>query len=373
MNANRCAPGLRTALAPAATNLSATLARTKAPFAATTRLLPFTSTRSYQDGPRKPFDGPPRGPRGPPGPRRPGPGSAPQNKNRSAFENWAADSGPARPLFKRGPGQQFEGRPPGPNRYQGGHRPPGPNRFQGGQRPPPFGDRPPGPRGPPGSSYQGTKPPPERQGPGFAGTPKAKVAPKPRYQRHTRTGFEDIPDPKASAPAAAPIGVTAPEIMIGEDGVGLKGPFRTASVLRDLNPETHELRQVAPGTDGVPICKVIDLAAEAAVRAAREEREKARQKAKAKHKIVEISWAIADNDLALKGRRVKEFLESGFRVEVVLLPRKRGRKATVEECEELMGRVREVFGQVEGAKEARKPDGELGKTLRMFVEKATKA
>ena len=139
MNANRCAPGLRTALAPAATNLSATLARTKAPFAATTRLSPFTSTRSYQDGPKKPFDGPPRGPRGPPGPRRPGPGSAPQNKNRSAFENWAADSGPARPLFKRGPGQQFEGRPPGPNRYQGGHRPPGPNRFQGGQRPPPLG------------------------------------------------------------------------------------------------------------------------------------------------------------------------------------------------------------------------------------------
>lgn len=371
MNANRCAPGLRTALAPATTNLSATLARTKAPFAATTRLLPYTFTRSFQDGPRNPFDGPPRGPRFPPGQRRPGPGSAPQNKGRSAFDDWAAEAAPSKPLFRRGPAPSLDGRPPGPNRYQGGHRPPGPNRYQGGPRPP-FGDRPPGPRPPPGSSQQGPRPPVERQGPGFAGTPKARVAPKPRYQRHARTGFDEAPEAEEAKPAGPPGGVTAPEIMIGEDGVGLKGPFRTAAILRDLNPETHELRQVAPGTDGVPICKVFDLAAEAAARAAREEREKARLKAKAKHKIVEISWAIADNDLALKGRRVKEFLENGFRVEVVLLPRKRGRKASEAECEELIGRVRGVFGEVEGAKEARKPDGEVGKTLRMFVEKPAK-
>lgn len=349
MNAHRCAPGLRTALVPATTNLSATLARTN--FMATTRLLPFTSTRSYQDGPRKPFDGPPKNPR--PAQRRPGPGLGPQNRAKSAFEEWAADTQPSKPLFRRGPGQSFDGRPPGPNRYQGGYRPPGT-------------------RGPPGSSPQGTRPPLERQGPGFAGAPKAKAEPKPRYQRHSRSGFDDGPRAQKSAPAAPPGGVTAPEIMIGEDGVGLKGPLRTADVLRDLNPATHELRQVAPGTNGIPICKVFDLATEAAMKAAREEREKARQKAKAKHKIVEISWAIAENDLAMKGRRVKEFLESGFRVEVVLLPRKRGRKATVKECEELMEKVREVFGEVEGAKEARKPDGEVGKTLRMFVEKPAK-
>jgi len=166
--------------------------------------------------------------------------------------------------------------------------------------------------------------------------------------------------------------------MIVMEGKGLTGPHETEAVLRGLNLKTHTLRVVSTakqagdrGGGGLPICKIFNRAEEAAKKAselaARAEKEK--QKGKQKYKIVEINWAIAENDLLLKTKRMKEFLESGYRVEVVLLGKRHGRKATEEEAKEVVRRVKEALGEVVGAKEARNSEGNVGRTMRMYIEK----
>ncbi|SPO06893.1 uncharacterized protein DNG_09587 [Cephalotrichum gorgonifer] len=226
-----------------------------------------------------------------------------------------------------------------------------------------------------------TLPSPRLQRSTLPARPSAQLRPlstTPRPQRQYNRPFKgsggaasSLKNKQPSAPPTQPE-IAAPKVMIAVDGK-LSGPHTTSAVLQTLNPRTHLLRVVSPGTDGVPICKVIDLQAEARLAAARAEktREAEAEKGKVKHKIVEINWAIAENDLALKERRVREFLESGHRVEIVMLPRRKGgkRKATREECEGVMRRVREVVGAVEGTREAKNSEGEVGKTLRMYVEK----
>lgn len=160
--------------------------------------------------------------------------------------------------------------------------------------------------------------------------------------------------------------------MIAEPGRGLTGPHKTTRVLRSLDRTTHALRVVAPGSDGVPVCRVIDLREEAAVHASRKEREKEREKKRLRYKIVEINWAIARNDFEMKMERMRKFIQDGCRVELVLLRRRGAKKVDERECREVLGWVREAIAGVEGAGEARAADGVLGKTMRLFVEREEK-
>ncbi|PKS07266.1 hypothetical protein jhhlp_005868 [Lomentospora prolificans] len=164
--------------------------------------------------------------------------------------------------------------------------------------------------------------------------------------------------------------------MIVVEGQGITGPHRTSEVLRGLDLKTHTLRLVSESRQGpnglmLPVCKIFNRAEEATKKAneaaARAEKEK--QKSKQKYKIVEINWAIADNDLALKSKRMKEFLESGHKVEVVLRGKRHGRKATQEEATDVLKKVKEVWAEVPGAREARAPDGDVGRVMRLYVEK----
>lgn len=83
-------------------------------------------------------------------------------------------------------------------------------------------------------------------------------------------------------------------------------------------------------------------------------REKERAKeAKKKHpgkivKILELNWAIDNNDLAHRIGKMKEFLGKGFRVEITISPKRKGKKATVEEKEELLAKLREAVSGEEG-------------------------
>ena len=161
--------------------------------------------------------------------------------------------------------------------------------------------------------------------------------------------------------------------MVAEAGKGLTGPFPTAKVIRGLDKRTHVLRVVAQGPGGVPICKVFDLAAEEEAAAAREEREKEREREKkARYKIIEVGWGIAENDLGMKMAKMRKFLEDGCRVEVVLVRKRGGKRVAAEECEGLVDMVKGAVMGVEGAKEAKPRDGEVGKSLRMYIEKVEK-
>ncbi|KAH9828859.1 Translation initiation factor IF-3, N-terminal domain [Teratosphaeria destructans] len=90
-------------------------------------------------------------------------------------------------------------------------------------------------------------------------------------------------------------------------------------------------------------------------------------------KTLELNWAIDQNDLGHRLEKMEEFLSEGRRVEVVLAAKKRGRKASKEECEGLLGRLREVVERV-GGKEFRAFEGELGRFATIvFQGKVVKA
>ncbi|KAH8156384.1 hypothetical protein CIB48_g11863 [Xylaria polymorpha] len=167
-------------------------------------------------------------------------------------------------------------------------------------------------------------------------------------------------------------------VHVASGSGSLSEPQRTATVIANL-PQGHSLVMVAPpppppeaGAEAptrtqpsLAVCRIIDAAAEAeaAKAAAKETRE-----AKKGTKTLELNWAIAANDLTHKMRRLDEFLGKGMRVELLLARKKGTRKATAEEGQELVRRVREAVANVPGATEFKKMDGVVGGVLKMFFE-----
>ncbi|KAI1776415.1 hypothetical protein F4818DRAFT_414048 [Hypoxylon cercidicola] len=163
----------------------------------------------------------------------------------------------------------------------------------------------------------------------------------------------------------------------------LSPPQRTDSVLASLDPKKYTLVMVAPPPSPSPsptedgsepttlaepraaICRVIDNAAAAA--AEEEERRALRRKA-VESKELELSWSIAGHDLAHKLRRLRDFLGRGLRVEVVLAKKRGGRTAGPDQAVAVLAAVRGAVAEVDGAKEPRKMDGDVGGTARLFFE-----
>jgi translation initiation factor IF-3 len=89
---------------------------------------------------------------------------------------------------------------------------------------------------------------------------------------------------------------------------------------------------------------------------------------KPKIKTIELNWAIDANDLGHRLAKMKEFLEKGSKVEVILAPKRRGRKATPEESRAVVDRIMAAVGEVDGAKEAKMMAGNLGAQCTIFLE-----
>ena len=111
------------------------------------------------------------------------------------------------------------------------------------------------------------------------------------------------------------------------------------------------------------MCKVVSKKEEYAAEKRRKEQQKEIKQAAAKErsvKTLELNWAIDGNDLAHRLEKVKTFLEEGRRVEVVLAAKKRGRKASKEECADVLAKIKTVAEGVKGAKEAKPMEGPVG-------------
>ncbi|OTB07693.1 hypothetical protein M426DRAFT_317599 [Hypoxylon sp. CI-4A] len=160
----------------------------------------------------------------------------------------------------------------------------------------------------------------------------------------------------------------------------LSPPQRTEQILASLNPKTHTLVMVAPppsetetendadadaAEPRAAICRIVDNAAASA--AAAELEAKLRRKA-VDTKELELSWSIAGHDLGHKLRRLRDFLGRGLGVEVILARKKGGRVAAREEAQALLDSIREAVAAVDGAKEVRKMDGNVGGVARLFFE-----
>ena len=136
---------------------------------------------------------------------------------------------------------------------------------------------------------------------------------------------------------------------------------------------TQFLQEVAPASPEedrpYPICKMFD---KKYVREVETAKQKAKKETKQQTKQLEISWTVSDNDLSYRLVRLKEFLEKGWKVELVFGAKRKGwmgrRKATPEDIERVLGRINSAVGEVEGAKEWKPMQGVVGEQAILSYE-----
>ena len=132
------------------------------------------------------------------------------------------------------------------------------------------------------------------------------------------------------------------------------------------------LRQVRPPDAQIPypVCKYYDKQIERDREAARK---KATKASKIESKQLEINWTVGDNDLSHRMGRLKEFLDKGARVDVIIgSSRKKGwmkkRTDDTNVAGRLVDRIRAAMAEVQGAKERAEMTGKLGEEIRLSFE-----
>jgi translation initiation factor IF-3 len=173
--------------------------------------------------------------------------------------------------------------------------------------------------------------------------------------------------------------------MLLEENNEMTGPHKTQRLLATMDVSTYSLRMIEdslpppkPSDDGkpqrprrpnaqYPLCRIVHKANEY-----KAEQAKAKAKKEAgnagKQKGVEINWAIAQNDLALKLKQLRSFLEKGHKVTVTFARKKGTRVATGAEIEAVVKAVQAMVADVPGAKEYKPSDGEKGRKFFLHYE-----
>lgn len=154
-------------------------------------------------------------------------------------------------------------------------------------------------------------------------------------------------------------------VLVDPESNARRPPARLTDVLAALNLETHRLVQVTPDDPNdpffTPFCRVVNIEERQQADRQRQAELKANKKASnIGSKTLELNWAIARNDLNHRLTRLKGFLEEGRKVEVVLASKKGGRRATLDECDEVIKRVRSTVDDVKGTTEPKAMDGRVG-------------
>lgn len=134
-------------------------------------------------------------------------------------------------------------------------------------------------------------------------------------------------------------------------------------LLNKLNRDTHRLVQFSEERHGLPVCKIVSKKEEYERGRQRKQQAKERKKqgmtAKSL-KTLELNWAMDQHDLAHRLNKMTEFLSEGRKVEIILASKKKGRKASPEECEDVLYKIRQTADAVNGAKEEMQMEGKLG-------------
>jgi translation initiation factor IF-3 len=154
-------------------------------------------------------------------------------------------------------------------------------------------------------------------------------------------------------------------ILVDEEGK-LTDPRSTSDILSTIDRRTHTLVIVVPGEPGTPpICKIMN---KQAMRESEKAKSKANKNPAATVKTIELNWAIDANDLGHRLNKMKGFLGKGFKVEVVMAGKKKGRKATAEEAEGLIRRIKEAVEVVKGAREMKPMEGKILGQATIYAE-----
>jgi translation initiation factor IF-3 len=144
----------------------------------------------------------------------------------------------------------------------------------------------------------------------------------------------------------------------------LQPPVRLRDILSTLDRKGFRIVCVTQPPTGdwteewIPVCKIEDK--KAAYEAEKEKKKVKQQKMAAEGtKTLELNWAIDANDLGHRMKRMQDFLGQGKKVEIILARKKGGRRATPDECEELLQKINEAAETVKGTKEVKKFEGKL--------------
>ncbi|KAF4470674.1 translation initiation factor if-3 [Fusarium albosuccineum] len=214
---------------------------------------------------------------------------------------------------------------------------------------------------------------------------KKRVAPEPRTDDPEDRGF----DPRYTTQAdfvksgrdrlPQDHEIKDPRIMVFDNG-NYDGPLQTRHVMSRLN-ESESLRMIQTYVPANPkenkpvqyaVCKIVNKKDEfERQREARERRRVSKQTA-TKTKELELSWAISENDLQTKIRQLDQFLGKGMKVDVVMGYKKKTQKRVDEPTAAGVLVKMKKAAEDAGAKEYKPQDGDVGKTMRLYLEGTSK-
>lgn len=158
----------------------------------------------------------------------------------------------------------------------------------------------------------------------------------------------------------------------GADGhSSIDTPRPIKEVLAELDRKTTYLEAVVvPNPEDKnsprwPICKIVNKMEELAKQKDIKERKK---KGAVKEKEVELNWTLAPHDLDHKLKTLQKFLAKGYKVQVLLQKKVRG-KATAKEADAkaIIERVEKAITEVKGAKEWKGREGQILGSYRIFL------
>ncbi len=137
---------------------------------------------------------------------------------------------------------------------------------------------------------------------------------------------------------------------------------------------TQFVQEVSPPSEErpYPVCKMYDKKAAREAEEAKRKTAKVMKRTRGQLKQLDLNWTVSDNDLGHRMARAKEFLEKGWKVEVVFgSQRKSGwakkREVTLEEATGVLEKIRKAVGEIEGAQE-KEMQGVVGKEAILFFE-----
>jgi hypothetical protein len=155
------------------------------------------------------------------------------------------------------------------------------------------------------------------------------------------------------------------------DGNTLDRPTRLETLLDQISPDecVLELSSTGPNPDTavVAVVKREELLRRAPEKA-KQLKEFQRQQKVSRRKQLEVNWAIGQNDLELKLKQLEAFLDQGRVVEILLAAKKRQRRATLEEANVVVDKLRAKIGEL-NAREVKDMEGKLLGLAMMTVQK----
>lgn len=169
--------------------------------------------------------------------------------------------------------------------------------------------------------------------------------------------------------------ITDPRIMVLDNGA-IEGPLATRYVLSKLDA-SECLRMIKPYVPANPkaepkptpeefaLCQVLNKKEEYDRK--KELKEKKKATIKPKRKELEVTWSIGEHDLDTKMRQMSGFLEKGWKVDLTIGVKKRGRPADRKEMDAVVQKIKDA-AEGAAAREAKPAEGNVGKTLRMYFE-----